>query len=213
MRRHSPGLALAGIVLLVAALAAALLARGVADAASGYRETQARWQSGLAPYPPERPGSVQAAAEHLLGVRAQSELMRAYLDYRVRLADVIEGTQYPQTQARWNAISAIDRLRPSLASRRDRAAADVVLGVVYAASATASGPGQQRQTLVRYAVDALTRAVLTDPANADAKHNLEVILAAAAAAEAESRRRNAGREPQKGKPTPTPHAQPAGTGY
>ena len=205
--------ALAGVVLLALAVGAAVLSNGVADAAHAFRETQARWQRGVAADPPEGAGAAQALGEHLLGVRARSELMRAYLDYRFGVASVIEGTLYPQTQARWNAISTIRRLRPSLTRAEDRAAADVTLGAVYAASATASTPGAQRQTLVRYAVDSLSRAVLEDPANVEAKYDLELLLAGAAQARAEARRRNAGRQDQKGKSTPTPHSEPAGTGY
>jgi hypothetical protein len=213
MTRHTSARALAGVVLLVLALGVALLALGIGDAARQLRETQAYRQRGLAPHTAERAGRVQVVAEQLLGIRAQSELMRAYDDYRFGLSTVIEGTRYPQTQARWNAISTIDRLRPSLTRAPDRAAADLILGVVYAGSATASGPGGSRQTLVRHAVDSFTRAVLEDPGSAAAKQNLELLIAAAADAEARARTRNTGRNDPTGRPTPTPQAQPPGTGY
>jgi hypothetical protein len=213
MRVQGVPRALAGIALLALAVGAAVLSNGVADAARSFRETQAQWQRGVMAETPGRAGAAQALGERLLGVRARSELMRAYLDYRVGISSVIEGTAYPQTQARWNAISTIRSLRPSLARAQDRAAADVTLGVVYAASAGASAPGQQRQTLVRYAVESFSRAVLEDPANAEAKYDLELLLAAAAQARAQERKRNAGRQERKGNATPTPHSTPAGTGY
>jgi len=213
MTRHSSARVLAGVVLLVLALGAALLAHGIDDVARQLREAQAHRQRGFAAHAAEPGGPVQMVAEHLLGIRAQSELMRAYDSYRFGLSNVIEGTRYPQTQARWNAISTIDRLRPSLTRARDRAAADVMLGVVYAGSASASGAAGSRQALMRHAVDSFTRAVLEDPGNAVAKQNLELLIAAAADAEARTRARNTGRNDPKGRPTPRPHAQPAGTGY
>jgi hypothetical protein len=213
VRRHSAGRVGAGLLALALAVAAALLARGVAEAARETNGLQAHWQRGLAAQEQEPPGRLQSAAERLLGVRARNELVRAYLDYRQALASVIEGTLYPQTQARWNAISAIGRLRGSLATAQDRSAADTTLGAVYASSATASGPGRQRQGLLRDAIRAFTRAVVEDPDNAKAKHDLEVLLAAAAQAQAAARKRNLGRQDQERRPTPSPHAQPVGTGY
>ena len=42
-------------------------------------------------------------------------MLRTYQAYRAGLADVIEGTAYPQTRARFEAIKELERLRASLA--------------------------------------------------------------------------------------------------
>ena len=184
MTRQSATRAIAGLLLIVLAFGAAVLSRDVDRAGREFRGLQAAQRS-PAGEAPETAGRLQEAAESLLGIRAQSEVMRAYIDYRARLASVIQGTVYPQTQARWNAITTLGRLRPSLGSAHDRAAVDVALGLVLASSAAASGPTTQRQALQRNAIAAFRRGVLEDPANVQAKYDLEVLLAGLAAAEAE----------------------------
>ena len=119
-----------GILLLACAAGAVLLARGTADAAQAFRAQQAEWQRGLVPAPAASPGPAQRAGEAMLGIGARSDVLRSYQDYRAGLADVIPGTTYPQTRARFEAIKTLERLRASLRSNRDRAAVDVVLGVI-----------------------------------------------------------------------------------
>ena len=213
MRRRSTTRALIGIVLLVLACGAALLSRGVADAERDFRGQQAQWQRGLVARPPQPDGPAQELAESLMGIRARSEVMAAYLEYRFKLGSVEEGAVFPQTQARWNAISTIGRLRPSLTSARDRASVDVTLGVVYARSAQAAGSGALRQKLLQNAVEAFRRGVLEDPTTTDAKYDLEALLTAAARPGAQPRSRSDGRSDQQGKPTTTPQTQREGTGY
>jgi hypothetical protein len=209
--RHSPLRALVGIAVLALAVFAALLSRGVAEAAKEFRDEQARWQRGVAAKPAAPVGPMQEIAENLLGIRTRSEVMRAYLDYRSSLAATVEGAVFPQTQARWNAIRAISSLRPSL-RKADRAKVDVVLGVVYARSAAASGP--QRSGLLESAVDAFTRGVLEDPGNADAKHDLELLLASTAQPQPRVRSEGTGRRNNdRGPEAPSPHTQAEGTGY
>lgn len=164
------------MVLLALAAGSVFLARGTADAASAFRALQAEWQRGLEAGPAASPGPAQRAGESVLGIRARSEVLRAYQNYRVGLAEVIEGTAYPQTRARFEVIETLERLRPSLRSGRDRASVDVVLGVVLADAARSAGP--QRETQQRNALEAFARAVREDPANATAKLDLEVLLQA-----------------------------------
>ncbi len=87
-----------------------------------------------------RRASAQRVGESLLGIRARSDVLRTYQDYRAGLADVIQGTTYPQTRARFEAIQTLERLRASLRSGRDRASADIVLGVVLTDAASERGP-------------------------------------------------------------------------
>ena len=167
-----------GLLLLALAAGAVFLARGTVDAADAFRGHQAEWQRGLEPVPPAAPGVAQRAGETMLGIAARSDVLRAYGKYRAGLADVIEGTSYPQARARFEAIETLERLRASLRSGRDRASADVVLGVVMADAARSVGP--QRETQLRNALAAFARAVREDPANATAKLDLEVLLQATA---------------------------------
>ena len=110
----------------------------------------------------------------MLGIRARSDVLRSYEAYRAGLADVIEGTTYPQTRARFEAIRSLERLRASLRAGSDRASADVMLGVILTGAASSAGP--QRETQLRNALAAFVRAVREDPANETAKLDLEVLL-------------------------------------
>ena len=167
-----------GVLAVALALAAATLARGTAEAARGFRAHQAVWQRGIVPAPARAPGLSVRVGEGLLGIGARSDVLRAYQSYRAGLADVIPGTTYPQTQARFEAVQRLQRLRASLSSDRDRASTDIVLGVVLADGAASAG--QQREGQLGLAVDAFARAVREDPANATAKLDLEVLLRATA---------------------------------
>ena len=82
------------------------------------------------------PGLGVRAGETILGLSARAEVQRAYERLPRRARRVIPGTTYPQTQARFDVVARLSRLRPSL-GRADRAALDVVLGVVLADSARA----------------------------------------------------------------------------
>ncbi len=156
-----------------------LLARGTADAAGAFRARQAEWQRGIEPDTRRRHrGRCSGRARPLLGIGARSDVLRAYQNYRAGLADVIEGTTYPQTRARFEAIKTLERLRTSLRSGPDRASVDVVLGVILTDAASSAGP--QRETQQRNALAAFMRAVREDPANATAKLDLEVLLQATA---------------------------------
>ena len=101
MRRRLPSAlrAAAGVALLVVAVALALLARGIDEAARAFDDTSAAWQRGAAPASAARPGALQALGERVLGIEARADLQRAHRDYLLGLADVIPGTTYPQTQA------------------------------------------------------------------------------------------------------------------
>ncbi len=202
----------AGVLLIVVAVGAAMLARGVAQAERADRDTRAAWQPGTAPRPPAPPGWLQTAGERGLGISARSELQRAYIAYRAGLADVIPGTMYPQTQARYQVIAAIGRIRGSLRSDRDRASADAVLGRVFAESATAAGPTTQRRALRDNAVRALRRAVLGDPTSAASKHDLEVLLAEPGEARSHARG-NSQQDRPGGRLAVAPRAQAPGSGY
>ena len=177
MKRRSWLLALAGVLALALGVVTATLARGTADAATGFRERQAVWQRTQPPQQAQRPGLAVRAGEGLLGIRARSEVLRSYQDYRAGLADVIPGTTYPQARARFEAVQRLLRLRSSLGAA-DRASADIVLGVVLADGA--AGAGQQRQKQLELALAAFERAARGDPANATAKLDLEVLLRATA---------------------------------
>ena len=207
--------AVAGVTLLALAVGAAFVAHGIGEAAGAYRATQAVWQRGLAPTPASAPGAAQRLGEKVLGIDGRSDVLRAYQDYRAGLADVIPGTRYPQTKARYDAVAKLQHLRSSLPSAKDRATADVALGVVFTASAAQSG--EQRTVQTRYALDAFRRALREDPDNADAKLDLEVLLRAEAQREARSRvssgiERNR-RQHQQNPRGPTAPARAEGTGY
>lgn len=175
--RRQPSLRIAlGLLLLALAVGAVLLAHGTTEAASAFRSQQADWQRGLVPAPPASPGLARRAGEAVLGIRARSDVLRSYQAYRAGLADVIEGTRYPQTRARFEAIKALERLRSSLRAGSDRASADVVLGVILTDAASSAGP--QREAQLRRALAVFARAVREDPANAAAKVDLEVLLRA-----------------------------------
>jgi hypothetical protein len=214
MRSHRHGRAAAGIALILAGVAAALLARGAGEASRAFGAEQAHWQRPSVVAPSAPAGPLERAVAALLGTRARTEIMRAYSAYRRALADVVPGAVYPQTQARFDLIRVVTRLRPSLGAR-DGSRADVVLGSVYAASAAAAGP--RRLGLLRDATAALRRAVLEDPANAEAKADLERLLTAAASRRAQRDRRSrstsgGGRKDRRGRPG-SPHAEQPGTGY
>jgi hypothetical protein len=166
------------MVLLLCSAGSVLLARGTADAAQAFREQQAEWQRGLQPATAASPGPARRAGEAILGIGTSSAVLRSYQSYRAGLANVIQGTAYLQTQARFEAIKTLERLRPSLRSNRDCAAADVVLGAILTDAESSAGP--QRKRVEKSAVDAFVRAVREDPANATAKLDLEVLLQAAA---------------------------------
>ena len=167
----------------------------------------------------EAPGAAQRLGEVLLGIDGRSDVLRAYQDYRAGLADVIPGTVYPQTQARWEALAALRRLRPSLPTAKDRASADVVMGVIFTAGASSSG--KQRGTQMGYAIQAFQRAVREDPANATAKLDLELELRSEldrdkardrAQARPSTSPPSRRRKPQQDPRGPTP-PRAAGTGY
>ena len=204
-----------GILLLACAAGAVFLARGTADAARAFRAQQAEWQRGLVPAPAASPGPAQRAGEALLGIGARSDVLRSYQDYRAGLANVIPGTTYPQTRARFEAIKTLEGLRSSLRSNRDRAAVDVVLGTILTDAASSAGP--QRKRVQKSAVDAFVRAVREDSANATAKLDLEVLLQAAAP-RTKSRPRPSGspnRKPRSNENprNPTAPARAEGTGF
>lgn len=204
-----------GLVLLALALGAAFLARGVDEASSAFGHAQAEWQRGLVETPADSPGHAQRAGEALLGISARSDVLRAYENYRAGLADVIPGTVYPQTRARFEAVKELSRLRASL-DPSDRASADVVLGVIYAASADDSG--EQRAVETRHAIDFFRRAVIEDPESATAKLDLEVMLRAELDRNRTRSGVTAGGSPnRRGRPQnprgQTPPARAEGTGY
>ncbi len=215
MNRH-PSLRVAlGLLLLALAAGSVFLARGTADAAGAFREHQAEWQRGLEPQPTASPGVAQRAGETILGIGARSDVLRAYQNYRAGLADVIEGTAYPQTRARFEAIETLERLRASLRSGSDRARADIALGVILTDAAAGAGP--QRETLQRNALAAFARAVREDPANATAKLDLEVLLQATAP-RAKSQARPSGsatrrRQSDENPQNPTAPAPAEGEGF
>ena len=167
-----------GVVALLLALGTAVLARGTADAADGFRGRQAVWQRGMDPTPASPPGVATSIGETLLGIHARSDVLRAYQSYRAGLANVIPGTTYPQTQARFDAVARLQHLRPSLRNASDRASADVVLGVILADGA--SSAGQQRGSQLALALAAFARAAREDPTKDAAKLDLEVLLRATA---------------------------------
>ena len=165
--------AVCGVGLLGVALVCALGLRAVGLAERSYAEQSAAWQRGASPRAHSSPGLDLRLGESLLGLRARAEAQRAYERYRAGLVDVIPGTQYPQTQARFDLVARLSELRPSL-GRADRAAVDVVLGAVLTDSAKTAG--EQRSAQLQRALEAFRRAVSTDPQNDSAKLGLEVLL-------------------------------------
>jgi hypothetical protein len=202
----------AGAALLALAVVTGSLAHGVGQAGDGVGTLQAAWQRGTVPDAPAPVGRLQASGERLLGIAARNDVLRAYARYRAGLAEVIPGTLYPQTQARWDAIAALSRLRENVDDPPDRASVDLVLGRIQAAAAAAAGPTTQRKTLRDNAITSFRHAVREDPSNADAKHDLEVLLAQAGAVETRTQR--SGRAPAaNGKPASSPRSQVEGSGY
>ena len=204
-----------GLLLLALAAGSMVVVRGIADAASGFRSHQAEWQRGLEPAPARAPGPAQRTGEIMLGIGARSDVLRVYQNYQAGLADVIEGTTYPQTRARFEAIKALERLRTSLHGGPDRASADVVLGVILTDAASSAGP--QREALQKNALLAFVRAVREDPSNATAKHDLEVLLQATAP-KTKSRARPSGstsrrRQSDENPRNPTAPARAEGEGF
>jgi len=215
MTRRSVLQAALGILLLACAAGAVLLSRGTAEAAQAFRAQQAEWQRGLVPEAAASPGPAQRGGEAVLGIGASSAVLRSYQTYRVGLANVIPGTAYPQTRARYEAIKALEGLRASLRSNSDRSATDVVLGVIL--TDAASDAGTQRKRVQKSAADAFRRAVREDPTNATAKLDLEVLLQATAP-RTKSRPRPSGSPNRKlrGKENPrnpTALAPAEGTGF
>ena len=213
-RRRSLQVA-AGVLLLACAAGSAFLARGTTDAAHAFREQQAEWQRGVVPTPAPSPGRGQRVGEAMLGIGARSDVLRSYQTYRAGLANVIAGTTYPQTRARFEAIKSLERLRGSLASNRDRSATDVVLGVILTGEASSAGP--QRKQVEASALAAFVRAIHQDPGNAEAKLDLEVLLQAAAPRKKSRPRpsRPSDRKPRgnENPRNPTAPARAEGTGF
>jgi hypothetical protein len=150
-----------------------MIFRGVGSAQDDYRDAAAPWQRGLAPTEVREPGTAARLGEHLLGIAARADVQRAYGRYQLGLGDVIEGTVYPQTQARYRAVLALRSLRSSL-DPRDRARVDVAIGAILADGAKTAGT--QRATQLARAADSFRRALDSDPENDDAKVDLEVLL-------------------------------------
>lgn len=205
-----------GLLLLALAVAAAFAAHGVGAAATAFQGLQAKWQRGVTPALAAEPGRAQRLGEVLLGVDGRSDVLRAYERYRTGIADVIPGTRYPQTRARYEAVNALRRLRGRLTGAEDRASADVALGVVYTAGAAEAG--EQRAAQTRNALDAFRRAVLEDPANATAKLDLEVLLRSEARRAQARARSSPGiarnpRQRQQDPRGPTAPVRAEGTGY
>ena len=115
MPRRSALRAVVGVVLLLLAVLCLAAVRGVRTAERAYVDRQAAWQRAVAPEPVAAPASEQRLGEWLLGLGARAEAQRVYERYRAGLADVIEGTAYPQTRARFTAVDALTALRDELA--------------------------------------------------------------------------------------------------
>jgi hypothetical protein len=183
-----------GIALLVLASLFAVVSRGVGTAEQRFGAAAAEWQRGLAPGGVSEPGVATRIGERLLGISGRADVQRAYGSYRLGLGDVIEGTVYPQTQARFRAVETLRALRSSLAAK-DRARVDVVIGAILAEGA--KNAGTQRAAQLDRAAESFRLALDTDPANEDAKVDLEVLLRSA--------RERAG---VRGKPSPSSGRRP-----
>lgn len=222
MRRRPPLRGLLGVLVLVLAIAGALLSRGVADAVRHFRNEQAYWQAGLVAQPVPKTGPIERTAGALLGTSARSQILASYLTYRFTLSLATSSTLFLQTQARSNATLTISKLRSSLADPRDRARADVTLGVLYAFSAFSSGTSQ-RSGLLQNAEASFRGALREDPTNADAKYDLELLLSASLQATASGQsQRSSGNQAQGTKSKKgrrgrrhgmTPQTQLEGSGY
>ncbi len=171
-RRHALR-AVVGVVLLLLALLCLVVARGVRAAERAYVDRQAAWQRAVDPEPVAQPPVAQRLGESLLGVSARAETQRVYERYRAGLADVIEGTAYPQTRARFTAVDALAALRDDLAPA-DRAVVDTVIGTILVDGAKSAGARKREE--LRKAEDAFRRALDVDPGNPTAKLDLEVLL-------------------------------------
>jgi hypothetical protein len=163
----------AGVALLGFAVVCALAFRGVGVAERTFAAGGAEWQRGLLPERVSEPDLIARAGERLLGIDARADVQRTYERYRLGLGDVIEGTVYPQTQARFRAVESLRALRESLGVE-DRARVDVAIGAMLAEGARSSG-SQRGVQLVR-AAEAFRRALQLDPASSAAKVNLEALL-------------------------------------
>jgi hypothetical protein len=200
--------ALAGLLLLLLALAAGLLSRGMADAASDFRAQQAAWEQGLAPHAPAASDMFERVAERLLGIRARSQVQAAYVDYRQKLWFESASTLFRQAEARSNSIDRISALRDGLESAKDRSRVDVTLCVLSALNASASV--NQRRYLLGRAVDFCREALRQDSANAEAKVDLELLLDRMKQAQGtKARSQNSGSRNKrpKDRPAATPHTQ------
>lgn len=165
-----------GIALLVLASLVAVVSRGVGTAERRFGEAAAEWQRGLAPGAVSEPGVATRMGERLLGISGRADVQRAYDRYRLGLGDVIEGTVYPQTQARFRVVETLRSLRSAL-SAEDRARVDVAIGAILAEGA--KNAGTQRAAQLDRAAESFRRALDTDPGNEDAKVDLEVLLRSA----------------------------------
>lgn len=222
MRRRSLLRGLLGIAVLVLALCAALLSRGVADAAQEFQSEQAHWQAGVVAKPSPPAGMFERLGGELLGIRVRSRILDAYVNYRFTLSYATSSTLFLQTQARSDATLAITKLLPSLTKAGDRSKAEVTLGVLYALSAFASG-SSQRPTLMANAIASLRHAVRADPTNAVAKYDLEFLLSPPARTTAQQQQQQSsgnqahGKNRKKGKRGRrlgvTPQGQLEGSGY
>jgi hypothetical protein len=165
-----------GIALLVLASLFVVVSRGVGTAEQRFGEAAVEWQRGLAPGGVAEPGVATRMGERLLGISGRADVQRAYGRYRLGLGDVIEGTVYPQTQARFRAVETLRSLRSSLAAK-DRARVDVAIGAILAEGA--KNAGTQRAAQLDRAAESFRRALDTDAGNEDAKVDLEVLLRSA----------------------------------
>jgi hypothetical protein len=170
--RHAWRVALGGAMLLLSILCLALV-REVSAAQRSFADGQAAWQRAVAPEVVSSPGIRRRVGETLLGVRSRADVQRAYSRYRAGLADVIEGTSYPQTTARFTAVEELSALRDELPPA-DRAVVETVIGAILVDGAKAAGPRKRAE--LRRAEDAFRRALAADPGNAIAKLDLEVLL-------------------------------------
>lgn len=203
-----------GMVLLLLAVLSLVAARGVRSAERLYVDRQAAWQRAVAPDAVGPPTRDQRLGEWLLGVGARAEAQRVYERYRAGLADVIEGTAYPQTRARFTAVDALTALREDLAPV-DRAVVETVIGTILVDGARSAGARKQEE--LRKAEDSFRRALEADPGNVTAKLDLEVLLQRASSrasrrsrAAAASGRRPKGQEDPKG---PVAPVQAEGQGF
>jgi hypothetical protein len=193
-------LLLLGVALLALALAAAWLGRGLMALPAAAARQDVAWQ-----------GSVKVA--ELGGGRA--ERVAAALvernrssDYR-RVVSLFRGaTIAPHHQvlpslAPVDAEAAIAKLAPKLRSRQERSQAQVMLGILLALAAgngdgtLGAGQGTGGNLLLDQARHEFQDAVRTDPANEDAKLNLELLLQDAARLPQQGRSKKRGSKSNK----------------